>query len=438
MAIDRRTYGIKSAVARVRRSSFIKNVAVLTSGTVMGQAVVVLAAPVLSRIYSPAAFGVMGVVLAVAGPVAMMASLKYELAIVLAKDEKDASNLFVLASGLVLATSLATLLAIPFVDDWLARKMETPAAAHLLLWVPAFVLFQALFTVVSFWANRRKEYVWTSVATVGRSVGTVAVQVILGFADKGAKGLIVGRIFGVALATVILSVRTLRHEWRSVLQAVDFTRMRELAREHDKFPKYLAPSEGIVAVSASIPTFFLALLFSPIAAGYFWFTVRLLDVPTALIGIAVRRVFFERAARAFREGEKIHPMLVQATCVLAALGIVPVLIIVAVGPDIFAFVFGEEWREAGIFARWLSIWRFSSFCNAANSALISVFQLQRLFLGVEIVGLFLRAIAIGAAVFLGDDILAIALYAMVGLLLNLFRMVYIIHFAKNHQYEASG
>ncbi|MHA1600113.1 MAG: oligosaccharide flippase family protein [Alphaproteobacteria bacterium] len=424
---------MKSIIARIRRSSFIKNVAILVSGTAVGQAIIVLAAPVLSRLYSPTAFGVMSVVLAVTGPIAMMASLKYELAIVLAKNEKDASNLFILAGGLVIVTSLVTMLAMPFIAEWLAFEMERPTAAPLMLWIPALVLFQGLFNVVIFWANRRKDYFWTSAAAVGRSASMTAVQIILGIADRGAKGLIVGRVIGVALATVILGVQTLKNDWRSVLRCFDGKRMRELAREHDHFPKYNAPREAIVVASASVPTFFLAMLFTPAAAGLYWFTVRLLEVPTTLIGIAVRRVFFERATRAFHDGEQIYPLLAKTTAVLAVLGIFPVLVISIEGPDLFGFAFGEEWRGAGIYARWLTIWWFSSFCNVASSALIPIFRLQPLFLGIEFVGLILRSGAIALAVFFGDDVLAIALYSIVGFLLNVYRIGYVWQFAKHKQ-----
>jgi len=428
---------MKSIVARIRRSSFIKNVAVLASGTAAGQAIIVLASPILSRLYDPTAFGVMSVVLAVSAPIAMMASFKYELAIVLAKDKEEASNLFILAGALVFATSLATLLVMAFIDDWLAYEMEQPDAAPLMLWVPALVLFQGLFNVAIFWANRRKDYIWTSLAMVGRSVSTVAVQIALGLVDYGAKGLIFGRVFGMALATVILGGQTLKNEWRSVLRSFDFARMKKLAREHDHFPKYNTPREGILAVSSGVPTFFLAILFTPAAAGLYWFTVRLLEVPTTLIGIAVQRVFFERASRALHGGERIYPLLMQATGVLAGLGFVPAVIIVMFGPWLFATVFGEEWRGAGVYASWLVLWWFSSFCNVASSALIPVFRLQPVFLAIELVGLVLRTGSIAAAVFFGNDVLAVALYSIVGFTLNVFRTVYVIRFAKHKQHTVT-
>ena len=426
---------MKKVIARVRRSSFIKNVAVLISGTAAGQAVIILAAPVLSRLYSPTAFGVLSVIVAVSGPISTMASFKYELAIVLAKDDKDAANLFVLSFALVFIISALTLLAIPFAGDWIAEEMERPTAAPLMIWIPASVFFLGLFNVILFWSNRRKDYIRTSVSLLSRSVGTVAMQVLFGVLDKGAKGLIVGRVFGVALAAAVLGFKPLMREWRLIASSFDFARMRALARQHDHFPKYNAPREGIVSLSASVPSIFLALLFSPAAAGLYWFTVRLMEAPTTLIGIAVRRVFFERAAKALHAEERIFPLLMQATAGLAALGVIPVLVIVIEGPALFDLAFGDEWRGAGVYARWLTIWWYSSFCYVASAALIPVFHLQRLFFGIEIVGVFLRAAAIGAAVIFGGDELAIALYSIAGFLLNVYRIFYVINFAKYRQHE---
>lgn len=151
----------------------------------------------------------------------------------------------------------------------------------------------------------------------------------------------------------------------------------------------------------------------------------------------MRRVFFERATKAFHGDERIYPLLVKATAVLAALGIVPSVVIFFAGPSLFDYAFGDEWRGAGIYASWLAIWWFSSFCHAASAALIPVFRLQRLFLGIETLGLFLRATSIGAAVFFGDDVLAIIMYSLVGFFLNFCRTAYVLWFAKHHRSNPS-
>jgi lipopolysaccharide exporter len=426
---------MRALLARIRRSAFIKNVLVLISGTALGQAITFLAAPILSRIYSPTAFGVMSVVFAVAGPISIMAGMKYELAIVLSKDDKDASNLFILASALVVCVATLTLMLIPIVGDWIAMEMERPQAAPMMIWIPAMVLVSGLFNVVLFWATRRKDYIWTSASLISRSVITVAVQIFFGLLDRSARGLILGPVFGVATAVAVLGMHTVKNEFRLIINSFDTKRLRALAREHDQFPKYTVPKELIVAFSGSVPSIFLALMFSPAAAGLYWFTVRVLEAPTNLIGIAVRRVFYERAAKALHAKESIYPHVMQATMVLAVMGVVPVLFIIVEGPDIFDLVFGDQWRGAGVYARWLTLWWYSSFCYVACAALVSVFRVQRLFLGIEIVGVILRAAAITAAVFIGDDVLAIAMYSVIGFLLNTYRIYYVIDFAKHRQHE---
>ncbi|MBC7345458.1 MAG: lipopolysaccharide biosynthesis protein, partial [Clostridia bacterium] len=47
--------------ALLSKSSFARNVAVLAGGTAVGQAIVVLASPILTRLYTPGDFGVLAV-----------------------------------------------------------------------------------------------------------------------------------------------------------------------------------------------------------------------------------------------------------------------------------------------------------------------------------------------------------------------------------------
>ena len=79
------------------RSVFVRNVAVLMSGSVVAQILVVAAAPILTRLYSPEAFGVLGLFVAGSQTLIVAASWNYAGAIVLAKDAKDAANIMVLS-----------------------------------------------------------------------------------------------------------------------------------------------------------------------------------------------------------------------------------------------------------------------------------------------------------------------------------------------------
>lgn len=88
------------------RGSFVRNVAVLAGGTAAGQAIVVLASPVLTRLYTPEDFGVLAVYASLLCVLSTVATLRYELAIPLPKRDEDAAALVVLCLVIVLGMSL--------------------------------------------------------------------------------------------------------------------------------------------------------------------------------------------------------------------------------------------------------------------------------------------------------------------------------------------
>ena len=423
---------MRRALARAKKSEFIRNIAVLSTGTALGQVLTVAASPVLSRLFGPDDFGLLGVIISVSGPITMIAALRYELAIVLSRDDEEAINVFMLCFGLVVALSALSALSLVFTGDWLAVQLEAPTAGSLLLAVPMLVLFGGSFRNFLAWANRRKSYLRSSIACFSRSCTVVASQGAFGVLGQGA-GLVYGRILGGAVATVVLGAKILREERTLISQSVRLGRMRAVAVAHDQFPKYTMPRSLLVSVSRNLPTIFLAALFSPAAAGFYWFTARLLEMPTTLIGDAVRRVFYERAARLHQDGKNILPLLTRTTLVLMTISGAGTLFIVLTAPPLFEFVFGAEWRPAGAYAQWLVLWWFASFTNVPSAMLIPVYGLQRRFFVYEIVGFTLRALAIWVATLVGDDLMAIALYSVVGFVFHSFIIIYIYLHARKRQ-----
>ena len=79
-----------------QRSSFFSNVLKLVSGTTLAQAITILTAPIISRLFAPEAFGVLNVFTSLIGIVAIVICLRYEYAIMLPEDNTDAINIFAL------------------------------------------------------------------------------------------------------------------------------------------------------------------------------------------------------------------------------------------------------------------------------------------------------------------------------------------------------
>ena len=90
----------------------IKNISILVSGTTIAQLIPIILQPLLRRYFSPEEFGAYAVYLSLIGILIVVASMKYELAIILPEKDKAATNILALAVLINLAFSSILLLII--------------------------------------------------------------------------------------------------------------------------------------------------------------------------------------------------------------------------------------------------------------------------------------------------------------------------------------
>src|SRR5690606_30082285 len=93
-----------------------RRVAVLASGTVVGQLLVVLASPALTRLYDPEGFGVLGVFVSLLSILGVVVGLRYPLAVPLPDTDEAASDALVLS-----VVSVAAVSSLFAVGTWLTR-----------------------------------------------------------------------------------------------------------------------------------------------------------------------------------------------------------------------------------------------------------------------------------------------------------------------------
>ena len=72
------------------KNTFLDNLTKIISGTLLAQLIGFFTLPIITRIYSPNAFGEFSLFVAVLGPIGMIITMGYELAILKPKKDKDA------------------------------------------------------------------------------------------------------------------------------------------------------------------------------------------------------------------------------------------------------------------------------------------------------------------------------------------------------------
>lgn len=162
------------------KSEFVKNILALMTGTAVAQALPLLASPYLIKIYTPEAFGIFGLLVAICSILSVVVNGRYELAIVLPKLEKDAfaiSSLSVAISG---STCCFLLVLIFFFPEYLAVQLVGRELYTYLCLAPIITFLTSHFNVLSYLLIRRSKFSILSKANAGKAIIALSIQVIIG------------------------------------------------------------------------------------------------------------------------------------------------------------------------------------------------------------------------------------------------------------------
>ena len=89
-----------------RLGSYAKDSLILMTGTALSMGISLLSSPILSRLYNPDQFGLLTTFTSVYSVLLIAATCRYELAILLPKEEKEAFTVTLLGAGLSIAFSV--------------------------------------------------------------------------------------------------------------------------------------------------------------------------------------------------------------------------------------------------------------------------------------------------------------------------------------------
>jgi len=339
--------------ASIRSSSLARKVLVLAGGSVIAQGITVVVTVLLARIYDPSDFGVLTVYSSVLGVLCIVATFRYDLAIPLPRSDGAARVLTNLA--IVVALGLAAVVAVVFgvAGDQICAALGSPRLASLWWMVPVGVAGGGLYAATSGWALRHRAYREIAKTRVIRSVASSAASAGLPFVVGGPLGLLAGAVISLSLGSWQLAkvqggLRDPGRTWD------ELSAMRRHGREYLQFAAFSSVAALLNSAGLIGPVLIFSHVYGEVAVGYFGFAQRIMLIPMVLIGSAVAQVFTGEGAVLVRERPEALPEFFRSTIKK----LLPLALVVLAGgllcPLLFPFVFGRGWREAGIYAFWMS------------------------------------------------------------------------------------
>jgi len=420
----------KALIKKLRKSGFVKNTFVLFSGTALGQMIPVLISPVLSRLYSPEDFGLLGLYITAATIFSVLATGRYDKAVMLPEKDEDSVNLVALSVLLSIVISLGSLIIVWLFNDLICSALNNEQFSTWLYFLPLSILFLGIYNSFNNWGNRQKLYKRLALSRLLKGGATGTTNLSVGFINPGPFGLIGGYIIGHFTNACYLFYKSVRNNLH-LFSLISPQRMIQNAKRYKKFPLYMTWASWINAFSVHSPILILSFFFNSAIVGFYTFGHRILSMPVSLISTSVGQVFYQEAAINANDERKIENLSYNLYRNLFFLAVVPAVILLVFGDLIFDFVFGDDWLMAGKYAQTLSIWMLFIFVTSPLKNLMNVLEKQQKDLVFNVITVILRfAALIAGAVIFRDDFIAVLLFGIVSTLSLFIYCLYILSLVK--------
>ncbi len=409
---------------KILSSPLIKNTLFLTVATISAQLISVAVSPILSRLYSPEDFGVLGRLVAFTSIFVGISTLKYNMAVVLSKSSKETKHLINWSEFFIIISSI---LAVPiYAIIYPTSDIYILISVFLIIFLNSnLYLFSSIYT-------RYKKFKKLSYAKVINRLSSAVFQILFGFILKNFFGLIIGLIVGLITFFGYCSRKVSTFSFIKIFKfnKYAFKEAQPILKKHYRFPLFTTPQVLLNTLSQNTPILMMDFFFGNSVIGFYWFAYRILQIPIVAISNSVRQTFFQKSSR-IDSNKDLLSFLIKSTGVLIILGFPFLVIGFFTLPSLFEFIFGSEWVVAGEYAKWLLPWIFLLFINAPSISLITVINLQKSVLIFDACLLVMRIIAVYIGGTYYNPIITIKMFSLVGVVFNIFIISFIFLKVKN-------
>lgn len=356
------------------------------TGTTIAQAIPIAISPILTRIYTPEDFGVFALFMAIASIFGSIANGRYEVAIMLPKKDEDAINILALGFIINIVISGILFFIVLTFHTQIVELLNNKDISPWLYFIPLSVFLTGCFNLLNYFNNRKKQYKDLAKTKVAKSVAASIVQLSLGFMKTGALGLVSGQLTSQIVSNIklFLNIKKL-----NLFIYVNKIKIFALAKRYKDFPKFSMWAILANTLAHNLTDILISSFYDIKTLGIYSLTQRLLRMPSSLIGGSIGEVFFQEATKEKQQTGKAINSFNSTIKKLLILGLPSFGILFFIAEDLFAFIFGEDWRLAGTYARIITPLIFIQFIVRPLMIIDTIFEKQKFYLYSQIFYLFM-------------------------------------------------
>ena len=340
---------LKAAITKLFNNDFFRHSLILLVGTVIAQTIPIGMQLFLRRAYSPEDFGAFSVYMSIIGIIAIIVTLRYEMAIVLPETNDDASNVLGLTICLSFVFSLVLSVVLIVFHFSIVRVLNFPVKyGFFLYFIPPAVFLVSSYQAINYWLVRIKAFKASSINKISRRVVEGLVQVAFGIVRLPV-GLVIADLSG-NIANNISGINQIKKKGFG-LKTISLKKMSLLSKKFIHFPKYNLLPAVLDTCTLAMPIFFINKIFSSKYAGYVDLTQLAIVAPLSLISTTISQVLLQKISEKRKTGKSIHRNILSLSAILFSISFTVFIIIQLWSTDLFRIVFGDKWVISGQIAK---------------------------------------------------------------------------------------
>ncbi|ENV52139.1 O-antigen flippase Wzx [Acinetobacter junii CIP 107470 = MTCC 11364] len=371
------------------QGGFLKAVSVLVGGTAFAQVIGLICLPILTRLYSPEDYTILGVYIAIVSILSVIACLRLEIAIPIPDSDREAKDLLLLAFiiNIVFVVFLYIFLALlhPFLEGFHVIQQ----LSFWIWFIPIGVLLSGIYSTLQYWSTRKKRFREIAKTRMTQAISGNGASLVVGTTSGSFGGLILGQLFSFGGGLLRLS----RSTYSDIRQIKEKENLKGTFYKYKDFPKY-STFEALANISAlQLPLIIIASFFIGPEVGYLMLAMKVLGIPMGLIGGAMSQVYLAHAPEFYKKGE-LYSYTISILKKLLKIVIIPFLLLAISSPYIFTFIFGKEWSGLGNYILIMIPWYFMQILSSPISMALHIIGKQKIALVLQVFGFLLRVVVL--------------------------------------------
>jgi O-antigen/teichoic acid export membrane protein len=374
------------------RAEYMKNVFTLMAGTIIGQALVFVLAPFITRLFTPEDFTLLEQYTMLVTVLSVVVTGKYEFAIMHPKEQNDARHIAALALKVAFYSCVVLSVLILFLAKDISYWLMNESIAIYLWTLPIVLFFTAVFNVFNYWFSRLKQYKVAANSKVLSAVSSEPVKIATGLGGWGPSGLVFSTIIGSIAAGAYAFWKFLKSEPEG-LKNLSNERMKALAVLHKDYPMFSIWGSVLNRLAQWAHVGIFTLYYGLAAVGFMALCRRIFMAPLNVLSNSYSQVFFQRISE-IEDAKELRALYYKVLFrfLIAAAGMV--FFVQILPSNTMGFIFGEAWGNSFMYLKYLIYWFALNFVTSSLAFITYRINMQRVGLVLDALHFVLAIVAV--------------------------------------------